>query len=237
MKHIIIAASVSGILISACGSKNQAQEVTKLETLDQKVSYGIGYDLGKNLKNQGIELDAQLVAKGILAGWNDSVKPLLTEEEMNQAFTQFQQQQMQKMQQKMQQEAAKYEAEGQQFMEQEKAKNKDYKVTPSGMMYLVKKEGKGEKPTINSQVKVHYKGYLIDGTVFDSSYDRGQPAVFAVSNLIKGWQEALVMMSPGANYKLIIPANLAYGNNPPPNSPIKPGSTLIFEMELLEIVK
>ncbi|MCX7743591.1 MAG: FKBP-type peptidyl-prolyl cis-trans isomerase [Flavobacteriales bacterium] len=237
MKHIIITASVAGILFSACGSKNQAQQLKKPETLDQKVSYGIGYDLGKNLKNQGIELDAQLVAQGIMAAWNDSVKPLLTEEEMNQAFAQFQQQQMQKMQQQVQQQAAKYEAEGQQFMEQEKAKNKNYKVTQSGMMYLVNKEGKGEKPTLNSQVKVHYKGYLIDGTVFDSSYDRGQPAVFPVSNLIKGWQEALVMMSPGANYKLIIPANLAYGNNPPPNSPIKAGSTLIFEMELLEIVK
>lgn len=238
MKNVVIAATFLSILISSCGSKNQAQEVKKPETLDEKVSYGIGYDLGMNLKSQGVTLDARLVSEGILAAMGgDSIKLLMTEDEMNQAFNEFQQQQMQKAQQGQQQLAAQYEAEGQQFMEQEKSKEPKYKVTPSGMMYLVIKEGKGNKLTLENNVKVNYKGYLTDGTVFDSSYERGEPAVFPVGNLIKGWQEALVMMSPGASYKLIIPAKLAYGNNPPPGTPIKPGSTLVFEMELLEIVK
>ncbi|MBO9202741.1 FKBP-type peptidyl-prolyl cis-trans isomerase [Niastella sp. MAH-29] len=110
-------------------------------------------------------------------------------------------------------------------------------ATNSGLQYQVIKEGTGPKPTLTDQVKVHYSGTLIDGTVFDSSIERGKPVTFPLQGVIPGWTEALQLMPVGSKWKLFIPSDLAYGENPPPGSPIKEGSALIFDVELLEIVK
>ena len=109
--------------------------------------------------------------------------------------------------------------------------------TESGLMYEVVKLGEGPRPTAESTVKVNYEGTLIDGTKFDSSYDRGEPAQFPLGGVIRGWTEGLQLMPVGSTFRFIIPADLAYGNNAPPGSPIKPGSTLVFKVELLEIVE
>ena len=125
---------------------------------------------------------------------------------------------------------------GEKFLEENKIKP-DVKTTASGLQYLVMKEGTGEKPTAVSKVKVHYHGTLIDGTVFDSSVDRGEPAEFGVSQVIKGWTEGLQLMPVGSKYKFFIPQDLAYGAFPRQGGPIKPFSTLVFEVELLGIDK
>jgi FKBP-type peptidyl-prolyl cis-trans isomerase len=109
--------------------------------------------------------------------------------------------------------------------------------TESGLMYEVVKLGEGPRPTAESTVKVNYEGTLIDGTKFDSSYDRGEPAQFPLGGVIRGWTEGLQLMPVGSTFRFIIPSDLAYGNNAPPGSPIKPGSTLVFKVELLEIVE
>ena len=119
---------------------------------------------------------------------------------------------------------------------QENKKNKKVKVTPSGLQYEILKEGKGEKPTETSQVKVHYHGTTIDGKVFDSSVDRGEPIVFGLNQVIKGWTEGVQLMPIGSKFKFYIPQELAYGENSP-SPAIKPYSTLIFEVELLGIEK
>ncbi|NQV78512.1 MAG: FKBP-type peptidyl-prolyl cis-trans isomerase, partial [Lutibacter sp.] len=127
-------------------------------------------------------------------------------------------------------------AEGEKYLEDNKSVN-GVQVTESGLQYVVLKEGLGEKPSEISKVKVHYHGTLIDGTVFDSSVDRGKPAEFGVNRVIKGWTEGLQLMSVGSKYKFVIPQELAYGANPREGGPIKPFATLIFDVELLEIVK
>ena len=134
----------------------------------------------------------------------------------------------------MQAAATKNKAEGEAFL----SKNKSapgVKTTASGLQYKVITEGKGPKPTGSDQVKVHYTGTLLDGTKFDSSYDRGQPAQFALNGVIKGWTEALQLMNVGSKYKLFVPSDLGYGENGTPG-PIGPNATLIFEVELLEVV-
>ena len=127
-------------------------------------------------------------------------------------------------------------AEGEKYLEDNKSVN-GVQVTESGFQYIVLKEGSGEKPSEISKVKVHYHGTLIDGTVFDSSVDRGTPAEFGVNRVIKGWTEGLQLMNVGAKYKFFIPQELAYGANPRKGGKILPFSTLIFEVELLEIIK
>ncbi|OHB79331.1 MAG: hypothetical protein A2Z25_23135 [Planctomycetes bacterium RBG_16_55_9] len=204
-----------------------------LKTEQDKVSYIIGTQMAQSIKKQGVEVSLEPLMWGlqdVLEG--KTLK--LTKEETQKVFVAFQQ----RMRAKQTEERAKLGAEnlakGNAFLETNKTKE-GVTALPSGLQYKVIKEGTGATPTADDKVKTHYRGTLIDGTEFDSSYKRNQPAEFAVTQVIKGWTEALQLMKVGAKWELYIPANLAYGEPGRPGIP--PNSVLIFEIELLEIVK
>lgn len=225
-------------VLAACGStKETSREELKVETLEQRLSYSLGYDVGRTLLQQGFRLDPRLLAQGVEDALNDSagVTPLMSEQDMKQTFQEWQSASAQKMHEHSKSVAAQYEAEGQAYMANE-IKKPGVNRTNSGLLYEELRAGSGPKPGPTSTVRVHYEGTLIDGTKFDSSYDRDQPSEFPLNAVIPGWTEGLQLMSVGAKYRLIIPSELAYGLNPPPGSPIQPGSTLVFIVELLEIV-
>lgn len=238
MRHLRMLALIftSVAMAGSCGQaqKNKKGKELKLETEQQKLSYAIGKDVANNLKTAGVEVDVEAFSRAledVLTG-----KQLaMTDQEANQVIQNYQNRKMQEMQKEAEAEAVKYRAEGEQFLANNRGKE-GVKETASGLQYKVITEGKGPKPTATSKVKVHYKGTLLDGTVFDSSYDRGEPATFGLNQVIRGWTEGLQLMSKGSKYVLYIPTDLAYGNNAPPGSKIKAGMTLIFEVELLDIL-
>lgn len=201
----------------------------KVDTDQRKASYAIGQQIGQNLKNQNIEFDADVLAMSIkeaATGKPSKLKP----EEMQQALMKLQEGIMKK-----QTEAGeKNKADGMAFLEKNKTQA-GVKTTASGLQYIVVEEGKGKTPTEKDTVKAQYKGTLISGEQFDSSYDRGQPAEFPVSGVIKGWTEALQMMKVGGKLKLFIPPELGYGPSARPGIPAN--SVLIFDVELVDIVK
>ena len=206
----------------------------KPEALQDKASYIIGLNLGQSLKTQDVPCSQDLIVQGLrdgLAGAN----PLLTPEEIQSAMQEFQQQMMTQQQAKRQAEGEKNLKSSQAFLDQNKAR-KEVKTTASGLQYEVLQEGKGEAPKATDQVTVNYRGTLPDGTVFDSSYDRGEPATFPVNGVIPGWVEALQLMKPGAKYKLYLPPALAYGERGA-GGDIGPNQALVFEVELLSVSK
>jgi len=162
-------------------------------------------------------------------------EPAISQEEAMQVQQAFQQKMQAKREADMQAAATKNKADGEAFLAANKSKD-GVKTTESGLQYVVVTEGTGAKPAVTDTVKVHYTGTLLDGTKFDSSVDRGQPAQFALNAVIPGWTEALQLMPVGSKYTLWIPSELAYGDRAMPGSPIGPNSTLKFEVELLEIV-
>ncbi len=207
---------------------------TKLETQKEKISYVIGWDIGSNLKSQSININVDLLILGLkdaLAG----KKQLLSEAEMQEVSRIFQQEHQAKQAEVRNKSADKNKKAGEEFLAQNKTK-KDVKVLPSGLQYKVISEGAGEIPKLTDTVSVHYKGTLIDGTEFDSSYSRNQPATFPVSGVIKGWVEALQLMKVGSKWELYIPSSLAYGDRGASDK-IGPNATLIFSIELLSIQK
>ena len=205
-----------------------AAKPAALKTSIDSVSYAIGQDIGNSLKGQGLtNLNANLLMKAI----QDVLKNqplLLSKEQCDMSIRDF-------LQKAAGEKIAKNKAAGEQFLAANKAKP-GVTTLPSGLQYQVIKEGTGPKPALTDKVKTHYHGTLIDGTVFDSSVDRGQPISFAVNGVIPGWTEALQLMPVGSKWKLFIPSELAYGDRQA-GAKIGPGSTLIFEVELLEIVK
>lgn len=203
--------------------------------LKNKASYAAGLNIGQNLKAQGVEIDAEAMANGIRDGLSGT-DPKMTPEEMQAVLAAFQRDLTAKRQEAMKAESSKSLKEGQAFLA-ENAKKEGVKVLPSGLQYRVLKQGTGPKPTTKSVVKTHYRGTLIDGREFDSSYKRGEPAEFPVNGVITGWTEALQLMPVGSKYQLYIPSGLAYGEQAPPGSIIPANGTLVFEVELLEIVK
>ena len=208
-----------------------AQEVT-LKTQKDKVSYSIGMDIGMTLKNQSIDVDPAILARGI----RDSLtgqKPLMAEQEISETITTFRKEMTAKQQEAMKQVAEKNKKEGEAFLAENKKKD-GVKTLPSGLQYKVIKAGKGKKPKATDTVTVDYRGTLIDGTEFDSSYNRGTPATFAVNGVIPGWTEALQLMEEGAKWQLFVPSNLAYGERGA-GGQIGPNATLIFEVQLISI--
>ena len=197
------------------------QEKTEIKTEDQKVSYGIGLSLGKTLKQQGMVLDASAVAAGVHDATTDA-KPRFTEEEIGAEKT--------KAAASANEKSTKESAD---FLAANKAKP-GVKTTASGLQYRVIKEGTGKKPTKASTVTVNYRGKLVNGTEFDSSYKRNEPATFPVSGVIPGWTEGLQLMNEGSTYEFVIPANLAYGANGTGGGLIPGNAALVFEVELIK---
>ena len=208
-----------------------AEDAT-LKNPKEKLSYGIGTDLGRNLKRLGVDVDADLLIKGFTDAMSGA-KPLMTDEEIGATLNALQQQIQRKTAQAAAAAGEENKKAGEAFLAQNKAKQ-GVVTLPSGLQYKIIKAGDGKKPTASDTVECNYRGTLIDGNEFDSSYRRGQPATFGVSQVIPGWQEALQLMSVGSKWQLFVPASLAYGERGAGRE-IGPNSTLIFEVELLAI--
>ena len=244
MKRLFIIAAALGICVSlqaqqkakpvavkpktgAPAAKKATPAPAVMKTALDSLSYSLGMSLAQFYKQQGItSVNTSMVSRAI----NDALKgnkPLLNEEQMNMSITNY----LQKMKTEK---SAVNKKEGEAFLAANASKP-GVVTLPSGLQYSVIKEGTGPKPELTDTVKCHYHGTLINGKVFDSSVDRGQPAQFPVSGVIKGWVEALPLMPVGSKWKLFIPSELAYGDNQA-GPAIGPGSTLVFDVELLEIV-
>ncbi|MGC1413745.1 MAG: FKBP-type peptidyl-prolyl cis-trans isomerase [Candidatus Acidiferrum sp.] len=202
-----------------------------LTTQKEKASYAIGLNIGKSMRKDSVDVDPNILLRGMKDGLADA-KPLLTDDEAKAAMTALQADLRAKHEQKVEEEASTNKKESDAFLAENKAK--DGVVTlPSGLEYKVLVEGTGPKPTATDTVVCNYKGTFLDNTEFDSSYKRGKPATFPVTGIIKGWTEALQLMPVGSKWQLFIPPDLAYG--PAGRPGIAPNSTLVFEVELLSI--
>lgn len=219
-KLFIIAAAGLMLTLTACNKPD-------LKSDKGQASYAIGQQIGKNLKAQNIEIDAKTLAASLVDATQG--KSEMKDDEIQKAMMKLQEMAMKKQQE----EGENNKKKSAEFLEKNKTAE-GVKVTASGLQYTVMKEGTGATPKKEETVKCHYTGTLLDGTKFDSSVDRGQPAEFPVAGVIPGWTEALQMMKVGSKYKLFIPPELAYGAAGRPGIP--PNSALIFEVELLEIV-
>ncbi|MGJ8742856.1 FKBP-type peptidyl-prolyl cis-trans isomerase [Polaribacter sp.] len=217
----------------SCG--NQKGDVKSLSSELDSVSYAVGLNLSKQMKPSFGEVNKDLFAQGFRNGL-DSANVLIEDKDIQSIIQNYFKKKQEIQQKEDLAKAAVYLKEGVDFLEANKSKE-GVKTTESGLQYIVLEEGNGDKPTPEDKVKVHYHGTLIDGTVFDSSVDRGTPAEFGVSQVIKGWTEGLQLMKTGAKYKFFIPQELAYGANPRPGGVIKGNMALIFEVELLEVKK
>lgn len=226
--------ALAAILLGACTDQAAGQKghTVALKSNVDSVSYGIGTDIGHNMKQSGLDsLNVQALAMGITDGIDSTEK--MTSEKVRTMVQAY----MMEAQKKV---LARQQAEGEALMRKcedwltANGKKPGVQTTASGLQYEVVQQGTGPKPTINDMVTVHYRGTLIDGKQFDSSYDRGEPATFGVGQVIPGWTEALQLMSPGSKYKLYIPQNLAYGAQGA-GKDIPPYSALIFDVELISI--
>jgi FKBP-type peptidyl-prolyl cis-trans isomerase FklB len=222
---------------SATAKKPGTAAPAALTTKKAKFSYALGMNigtgLGGQLKKQGVEVDWNLVAQGLKDVAAGS-KTRLTQEEAQAVVTEMQNDVRKEQQEKMQEAGAKNKTEGEAFLAANKSKE-GIVTLPDGLQYKILTEGKGPKPAASDSVVCNYKGTLINGTEFDSSYKRGQPATFGVGQVIKGWTEALQLMPVGSKWQLYIPSGLAYGERGA-GADIGPDATLIFEVELLSIV-
>src|SRR2546425_6137452 len=223
MKRFILIVSASLLALPLFGQEKSPQ----LKDQKDKVSYSIGMNIGLNLSRQKVDINTDVLAAGIkdaIAG-----KPQLTQDQVKDVMAQFEKD----MEQTQKTAGEKNKTDGAKFLEENK-KKEGVKTTASGLQYKVVKEGTGAQPKANDTVTVNYRGTLINGTEFDSSYKRGEPATFPVNGVIKGWTEALQLMKAGSKYQLFIPPNLAYGERAV-GPDISPNSTLIFDVELMDV--
>ena len=226
---------LTGIIVMSAGlyaCNDKSDDIQPLETLEQKASYSFGVDVANRLKQQGVKLDVNALNRGISDAYTDS-ELALTEEESLQAKTAFQTQLRDALMKEQAAIGEKNMAEGKAFLE-ENSKKPGVVTTASGLQYKVLSTGDGKQPKETDTVTTHYKGTLIDGREFDSSYKRDTPAEFPVNGVIKGWTEALQLMHVGDKWQLFIPSELAYGATKR-SELIEANSTLIFEIELLSI--
>jgi FKBP-type peptidyl-prolyl cis-trans isomerase FklB len=224
-----LAILVSIFLLSGQG---WAAEGTALKNDKDKLSYTIGVDIGKYLQQQAMDVDPDMIAKGLKDAMTGA-KTALTDEEMHQITSAIQKETAEKRAVKMKAVAEKNKREGEAFLAENK-KKEGVKILANGLQYKVIKDGKGQTPKLTDTVTTNYRGTLIDGTEFDSSYGRGQPAKFPVNGVILGWTEALQLMKVGSKWQIFIPSNLAYGEMGAGNV-IGANQTLIFEIELISI--
>jgi FKBP-type peptidyl-prolyl cis-trans isomerase FklB len=197
------------------------------KTDDEKFSYAIGYQIAESVKRQGMEVDVDSLIQAIRDDLTGT--PLrISQPEMQAAVVAYQQKKFEELSDKNQKAGKKYLAANK--------KKPGIVELPSGLQYRIVEEGSGEKPVSSDTVKVHYRGTLIDGTEFDSSYARGEPVTFQIANIINGWQQALILMSEGAKWQVFIPPTLAYGSGGAGQN-IGPNATLVFEIELVSIEK
>ncbi|MEE9466340.1 MAG: FKBP-type peptidyl-prolyl cis-trans isomerase [Candidatus Neomarinimicrobiota bacterium] len=219
-------------MVAACSRSGEYKQVDSLTSRIDSVSYSIGLNLGSGLKNQEIEIQTDALMQGIVDAYQDR-ELLLEESEWQQVLRTFQSELRTKQRESADQEGEANMQKGEAFL-RINAEKEGVIALPSGMQYKVIQEGDGPKPVATDNVVVHYTGRLLDGTVFDSSVERDEPATFRLDQVIKGWTEGLQLMSVGAKYELYIPSDLAYGSRGS-GGRIKPNQTLIFEVELLEI--
>jgi FKBP-type peptidyl-prolyl cis-trans isomerase FklB len=229
MKRRIAMAMCAAVALSGAAFAADAPE---LKTDKEKLSYSIGMDIGGNLKRGSLEVDPDLLAKGLKDSYGGG-KTILTEDEARKTIADFQKTLMAKQAETMQKLSEKNKADGEKFLA-ENGKKEGVKTLPSGLQYKEIAPGTGKSPKTTDTVTTHYKGTLIDGTEFDSSYKRGEPVSFPVSGVIAGWTEALQLMKEGAKWQLFVPPNLAYGERGAGRE-IGPNATLIFEVELISI--
>jgi FKBP-type peptidyl-prolyl cis-trans isomerase FkpA len=235
VKKVLAAVALVAIafLCVSCGGGGAARK-TSLDTEIEKASYAYGMDVAASMQRSGLELDVD----SFVQGFRDTLtgeKVLLTNPEKMQVMQDYASKMREKQMAEMEAAGVKNLEEGQAFLDQNAAREGVVK-TASGLQYEVVEKGDGPKPKATDHVKVNYTGTLIDGTKFDSSYDRGQPAEFPLNGVIPGWTEALQLMNVGSTYRIYVPPDLAYGERGAPPV-IGPNATLIFDIELLEIVK
>ncbi|HST31801.1 MAG TPA: FKBP-type peptidyl-prolyl cis-trans isomerase [Chthoniobacterales bacterium] len=223
MKSIIASVVVLAFVLTVSGQDKPAQ----FKDQKDKFSYAVGLNIGMNFKRQNVDVNGDLIAAGVKDGV--AGKPQMTTDQIRETMMAFEKD----MQQKQSEAGKKNEADAEKFLAENKKKD-GVKTTASGLQYKVIKEGNGAQPKSTDTVTVNYRGTLLDGTEFDSSYKRGQPATFPVGGVIKGWTEALQLMKAGSKYQLFIPPDLAYGEHSP-SPTIPPNSTLIFEVELMSV--
>jgi len=227
MKRLIIC--LGALCIASLGL---AQDKPQLKDQKDKASYSIGYDIGETFKKQKIDLNIDTLVAGLKEAMGGK-EAAMSKEDREKTLQAFQKEMMEKQIAASKEAATKNQAEGEKFLAENKTKD-GVKTTASGLQYKVLKEGSGASPKETDTVVTNYRGTLIDGTEFDSSYKRNEPASFPVNRVIKGWTEALQLMKPGAKYQLFIPSSLAYGERGA-GQLIGPNATLIFEVELLSI--
>ncbi len=220
------------LIVATCSRQGDERRVSNLESRADSVSDSIGMNLWNGLKTQGVEVNTAILKQGIMDAYLDR-EPILTEPQWRLVLRTFQQDLRREQQAATSRDAEVNKAAGEIFFE-ENATREGVVTLPSGMQYRIITEGDGPSPLTTDNVVVHYTGKLLDGTVFDSSVERGSPATFRLNQVIRGWTEGLQLMKVGSKYELFIPSQLAYG---PKGSggKIKPHQSLIFEVELLEI--
>lgn len=231
MRSLLFIAATA-IIAVACNAQPQVNSVTPANKHDS-ASYAIGVNMAKNFLQQNVPISSEMLAAGLRDGLAD--KALLTDEQIQASLQALQMELAAKQNEKHAKDGAANMAKAEKFLAENKAKP-GVMTTPSGLQYKVVKEGTGKKPTAANTVRVHYTGTLIDGKKFDSSVDRGQPAEFGLNGVIAGWTEGLQLMPVGSKYIFYLPPSLAYGESGAGES-IGPNEALVFEVELLDIVK
>lgn len=231
--NLVVQLSLVGLMMAllGCGGASQEPEVT-LESTDARLSYGIGLRMGQRMSADGMQVDVAAYA----AGLEDAMigaEAKLTDEEINTEMSAFQERRQAEAEAERVEQAQSNLEAGRAYMEEMSA-NEDVQTTESGLQYIVMEPGEGDNPVAADSVEVHYEGRLIDGSVFDSSIERGQTVTFGLTQVIPGWTEGLQLMKPGGKFKFIIPPELGYGEGGA-GQMIGPNATLVFDVELISI--